>query len=214
VGILVGWGPRPIDQMPLARLRTWLLKFYPFRLADLLVPLLLSVVMFERVSDWAAVQSSGWKRHSAGLLAAAAFAVALWIPGADRSSSRMPPAQEADWIAACEWIRRETPENALLYAANEDWAVKWFAHRAEYVNYKDCPQDAAGILEWVRRLRTINRWHRAAFADGRLSENDLQNLHEQTGITHLLISRLGPIDSEPLYRNGSFRVYAIAPTPW
>jgi hypothetical protein len=211
VGILVGWGPRPIDQMPLARGRVWLLKFYPFRLADLLLPLLLSVVMYERMNLWASMQSSGWKRRGAGLLAATAFGLALWIPGADRNSSRLMPTQEADWIAACEWIRERTPENALLYAANEDWAVKWFAHRAEYVNYKDCPQDAAGILEWVRRLRTLNRWHRAAFADGRLSEDDLQSLHDQTGITHLLVSRLGPIDREPVYRNASFRVYDIAP---
>jgi hypothetical protein len=210
VGILIGWGPRPIDQMPLARLRVWLLKFYPFRLADLLVPVLLSVVMFERVQLWAQAQPAGSKRRVGVLVAAAAFGLSLWIPDADRSSSRMTPAQQADWIAACEWIRRETPEAILLYAANEDWAVKWFAHRAEYVNYKDCPQDAAGILEWVRRLRTLNRWHRSAFVDGRLSEQDLQELHAQTGITHLLVSRLGPIDSEPVYRNGSFRIHQLS----
>jgi hypothetical protein len=210
VGVVVGWGPRPIDQMPLARLRVWLLKFYPFRLADLLVPVLLSVVMFERLQQWAQLQPAGWKRRAGALTAAAAFGLALWIPDADRSSSRMAPAQQTDWIEACEWIRRETPEDILLYAANEDWAVKWFAHRAEYVNYKDCPQDAAGILEWVQRLRTLNRWHRGAFADGRLSAGDLHALHEETGITHLLVSRLGPVDSEPVYRNATFRIYQIA----
>jgi len=210
VGIVVGWGPRPIQEMPLAGLRVWLLKFYPFRLGDLLLPMMVSLVVFERVTSWSEHQA-GWRRLTSVVMAACAFALALWIPNVDKVPSRMSPETQADWIAACEWIRNETPEDSLLYAANEDWAVKWFTHRAEYANYKDCPQDAAGILEWVRRLRKINRWHRDAFRNGRISADELHQLHEETGITHLLVSRLGPVEGRPVYHNDSFRVYAIAP---
>ena len=69
--------------------------------------------------------------------------------------------------------------------------------------------DAAGILEWVSRLKLINRWHADAIRDGRISGGELEQLHQQTGITHLIASRMGPVEIEPAYRNANFSVYRI-----
>ncbi len=213
VGMLAGWGPRPLAAMPLSAFRVWLLKFYPFRLADLFVPVLTSVTV---VAACHAAETEGfltvWHRRAARVLAVTAFLLSLVLPTPDRHPSRMSAAKEADWIATCRWIREQTPPDALLYAANESWAVKWFAHRAEYVNYKDFPQDAPGIIEWAGRRRLMNDWARETFADGRCTAEELARLHADTGITHLTASRLGPIDIDPAYRNESFRVYAIGPS--
>ena len=121
----------------------------------------------------------------------------------------MSASAKGDWIAACEWLRQETLTDSLVHAANENWAVKWFSHRAEYVNYKDCPQDAAGIVEWARRLRLINQWARESLTEGTISKADLATLHDETGIDYMIVSRFGPIDMKPIYSNNSFQIYDI-----
>ncbi len=212
VGMLAGWGPRPLEAMPLSAFRVWLLKFYPFRLADLFVPVLVSVTV---VAAFRAAEREGaltaWQRRVARILVVTALLLSLVLPTPDRNPSRMSAVKQRDWLDVCRWIREQTPPDALLYAANESWAVKWFAQRPEYVNYKDCPQDAGGIIEWARRRRLINEWARETFADGRCSAEELARLHAATGITHLTASRLGPIETTPAYHNGSCRVYAIGP---
>ena len=209
VGVFVGWGPRPIQTMPMASTRIWLLKFYPFRLADLFVPVLLTVSVLAAVFDSASSSVPlSRKRMCAWGGCALALILSLVLPSPDRNPSRMSPTVKADWIACCEWVRTESPPDAFLYAANEDWAVKWFSHRAEYVHYKDCPQDAGGIVEWARRLRLLNAWSREAFVDGSCSQSDLDELHDQTGITHMIVSRFGPMDAEPVYENDSFKIYS------
>ena len=47
--------------------------------------------------------------------------------------------------------------------------------------------------------------------DGRITLAELDSLHDQTSITHLIVSRLGPIETEPVYQNGTYRVYQLGP---
>ncbi|MEZ5939881.1 MAG: DUF6798 domain-containing protein [Planctomycetaceae bacterium] len=213
VGVVVAWGPRPLKTLAFAGLRVKLLKFYPFRLADLLVPI---AVAFEGVAYLSKFPPSVWTRLPGRIqtptLIVGAFglmAVSAVLPGSDQNPSDMNAAQRADWIATCEWVHRNTPEDAILYATNERWAVKWFAQRSEYVNYKDCPQDAASIMEWHRRRWVIADWQTMAFDDWRVTPQELQTLHEETGITHLIVSRMGPFLIDPVFEQGDFKVYAI-----
>lgn len=207
---VVGWvaaaGPRPITHLPLLSLRIKLLKLYPFRIADLSVPFALAVAVVQMVT----VRAAGTSGNRRRMLIAAAFVASLLLPGADKNPSRMTPSVRADWIAALGWIKSETTHEIVLWMPDEDWAVKWFCERPEYVNFKDCPQDAAGIVEWYERRVRLAEWKRAAAADGRLSIEELAELHEQTGITHVVASRIGPVDLEPVYANASFRAYDIA----
>jgi hypothetical protein len=211
IGWLAAAGPRPITHLPLLAWRIKLLKLYPFRIADLAVPFALAVTIAGVAVTQLSFASSRRRALFAGAFAIL-FAWALLMPGIDRNSSRMTSARRADWIAALRWIDASTDPSSLLWAADEDWAVKWFAERAEYVNFKDCPQDAAGIIEWYERRVKLAEWRTAAAADGRFTPEELDALHEATGINYLIASRMGPVDAAPAFENSSFRVYTLAGT--
>jgi hypothetical protein len=80
-----------------------------------------------------------------------------------------------DWTAACAWIGQNTPADALFITPREQQTFKWYAGRAEVANWKDVPQNAAGLIEWKRRLSELyprdpeHRLHDlAAFSDDAL----------------------------------------------
>ncbi len=215
VGLVVGWLPAATGLDPLHPLRLMVLKFYPFRVADLALPLAVAVstVHFVESSLWqAASRNVLWTAGSIGLTLAG-LGSALLLPAPDANASGMSPADRRDWIGVCRWLRDQTPPEALLATANESWAVKWFAERPEYVSFKDCPQDAAGIVEWWRRRQVLVAWSRTARQDGRLTPEELQVLHDRTGIDYLIVNarRYGGFVVEPVFRQGPFEVYRIPP---
>jgi hypothetical protein len=64
--------------------------------------------------------------------------------------------QDAEsWLAACDWIRRNAPADAVCLIPRHAQSFKWFARRADVVNWKDVPQDVAGVLQWRRRIHDI-----------------------------------------------------------
>lgn len=208
-GILIGWGPRPVTQMPGFTWRLWMLKFYPFRLADLILPVAVSI---SAASLWLSALEHDRSRRASILRWAAVGTVVLGaakIPFADQNPSRLSASARTAWIDLCTWIREETDPHDLVYAADSGWAVKWYAQRPEYVNYKDVPQDAAGMMEWNRRLWVIADWRLAAMADGQVSVQELQDLHRQTGIRWLICGRFGPVNRAPAMSTADFRVYAL-----
>lgn len=196
VGIVIGLG------LPDADLSVKLLKFYPFRLADILVPVLASMLFAQVLTQRLSM------RGGTGVSLVLAV-VALAVPAHDRDSSRMRPAVKTAWGDACWWIRTETPSEALVLAADTRWAFKWFAQRPEYVNHKDCPQDPESIAEFRRRQRLLFDWSTAAIEDRMVSGDELADLRTQTGIDYLLTHRFGPIETEPAYQNRFFRVYRL-----
>ncbi len=202
-GILIGWGPRPANLMPWFTLRMNLMKFYPFRLADILLPCALTWM----VAVW-------WQRNSgrARYTAAITTILFLMIPAIhvwQQTGTSVAPDRQSDWIDVCRWIRDETPTDILVQTPHGRFTFKWYAQRPEYVCYKDCPQDATGIAEWNRRLSFLSKWYQQQFTDGRYSAGEMQQLSGETGITHLLTDRLGPIDLEPVYRNSTYRLYDL-----
>jgi len=232
-GWLVGWGSRPAKLMPYFGERMQLLKFYPFRLADVLLPLVASVI----VVRWLEWRTSGpveldfrlkadaepgdsrppLGRQTAGLTPKAAmfgalllFVFVLWRAHSAVEVNRYSGELRADWLDACRWIDRHLPADALVQAPHNGWAFKWFAGRAEYVAFKDCPQDAVGIAEWNRRLLFLKKWYENQYVDQFYSAGELRDLRRKTGITHLLTDRLGPLELEPVYRNETFQVYDLS----
>lgn len=201
-GIAVGWGPRPAPQMAWYAQRAQLLKFYPFRLADVLVPLAISIVVVLPVHARLPIVA---KHLGYGLL----FAAALLQCQVGVDSNRYSGELRTDWIDACHWIDQNLPSDALVNSPHNGWAFKWFAQRAEYVAFKDCPQDANGIVEWNRRLNFLKRWFEDHYADDFYSRDELRDLREQTKISHILTDRLGPLELKPIYRNESFQVYDL-----
>lgn len=83
--------------------------------------------------------------------------------------------QWADWQAACHWIKQHTPPGSVVLTPRHQQTFKWYAERAEVVNWKDVPQDAAGIVQWWERKQAIltpevSRHGLAAIGSKRLSE--------------------------------------------
>lgn len=149
-----------------------LLRFYWFRLADAITPLALalgvvglmgggfgstlkaknglvigcSLVLFASVyfvgrSTLARVTDGVPISHSNRLL------------GLDRDASYWDQRRVmSDWINVCRFVRANTPEDAILLTPRHQQSFKWYAHRAEVVNWKDIPQDVKSLRRWADRF--------------------------------------------------------------
>jgi hypothetical protein len=170
VGLLPAWAPD---------LAAKLLRYYWFRLTDTVVPLVLALWLARSFGLSAAGQSSAagrsWRRRRrlGGALGGAAvvcFALSttqrLWLALPPSTSHRLlgvaPQASldqqwqsHRDWVAVCQWIRLATPSDEVLLTPRHQQTFKWYAGRAEVVNWKDVPQDARSLLEWSRRFDDV-----------------------------------------------------------
>ena len=61
-----------------------------------------------------------------------------------------------DWLKACAWIKEHTDPSDRFFTPRMAGTLRWYADRAEVVNWKDIPQDAAGIVEWWKRVFDIH----------------------------------------------------------
>ena len=211
-GLAVGLMPRdesgfPTSDALLADLRVTLMKFYAFRLFDAALPIALAVTVAQAFDRSAPSTRRGWLATAGVFGAFLVFALVRPIP--DRNPSRMRPAQRADWLDVCQWMRENTPEDAQVRTPLESWGFKWYAQRAEYVSYKDCPQDAAGILEWRRRQHYIYEDWDTRYAT--FSREALLELVNKEGITYFICrAKIAEFDIKPVYKNAHYRVYRLA----
>jgi hypothetical protein len=218
-GVAIGWHAGDAWTMPLRDLRGTLLKFYPFRLADVFIPLALSFALARLVAPRRSLPPAGGGIASTDappprlvpslLLTILAFTASLTIPSPDRNPSRLSPAEFAAWTDVARWIREHTPADALIVSPSGHWGFKWFADRAEYVNYKDAPQDTPSLLEWERRLDVLKDWWESS-PTGFYSTADLRTLGKKTGAAYFVTRRGATrFAARPLYDNGVYRVYRL-----
>lgn len=219
VGFLLGAGPRPASEMPYYAFRMSLLKFYPFRLFDSLLPLAVTVSLTNafyqrwfKQMETDADTATGNKRIRIGfitLFSLCLFSTVLYSAWIAPPVHKMTARQRSDWIDACHWIQNNSPTSSLFLTPIHQSDFKWYAQRPEYVTYKDCPQDAPGIIEWNRRLKYLRKWGQDYYNKG-FDDQALQVLHQQTGITHLLVKRLGPFNTiKPVYQNQTYKIYEL-----
>ena len=62
---------------------------------------------------------------------------------------------EINWVKTCDWIRDNTPPDALFVTPLNQQTFKWYAQRSEVASRKDMPQDAKSILPWLERLSVL-----------------------------------------------------------
>ncbi|MBA3315030.1 MAG: hypothetical protein M3552_09200 [Planctomycetota bacterium] len=210
IGVVVGWRSGSTWAMPLRDLRGTLLKFYPFRLADVFVPLAFSLAVSRPIMGDARLIA----RHSLRAIATtavtiSAFTASMAIPQPDRNPSRLSPEKLQAWKDVAAWARQNTPAGTVLVTPSRQWGFKWYSHRAEYVNFKDSPQDTPGLIEWKRRLDVLRNWWTSS-PDGRYSKADLQRLGDETRSNYLVTyAYSGRFAAEPLYDNGVYRIYSL-----
>lgn len=206
-GVAIGWHVVDAQDLHGWEWRAALLKFYPFRTFDALLPivsgLLVGLSLQRLIAD-------RWREFAAGFLVV--FCGLPFVP-ATLKREIDPPGytvdQFADWQAACTWIQEETPPGALFLTPRESFAFKWMAERAEYVAYKDCPQDAVGILEWNRRLWWLNRWTLKSSADGVYDRADLEELRAETGCDFIVTRILGPFEAAPVWQSKVWQIIKV-----
>ena len=109
-----------------------------------------------------------------------------------------------NWKLACLWIRENTPEDAVFLTPAKQQTFKWYAQRAEVVNWKDSPQDAERLIEWLDRIR---RFQRTQFDyQGGLwaySDEQLREIANEYGVTHIMTLQ-SDFESRPV-RGTSFK---------
>lgn len=228
--ILAGVGIA-IDQatLNLPRWSAELLRYYWFRLSDVMVPLGVAFVLAQTIRKLQAT------RPALAVLVFWATTVAVLANGSDLVARRMidprPPAvvqadavlggqaqsRYRDWQQACAWIRQYTPPDSLVLTPRHQQTFKWYAERAEVVSWKDVPQDAVGLLEWKRRMEEVFPpdvlWYGLA-AHG---ETGLLRLAHEYGYDYVLVDRLrgGPdLPFEKVYprdqeENAWYEVYRL-----
>ncbi|MCA9127795.1 MAG: hypothetical protein KDB22_11945 [Planctomycetales bacterium] len=159
-------GPRP------ALASSWL-RFYWFRWSDVAVPLAVTLTVFRWISlqilpkREALVQPTigqrtlAWGTLSIAVLCNVGQIHHNWqmtVPIADRlvvnsvGPIQVSTARYQDWLAACRWIRENSPEDSLWFTPKYQQTFKWHTGRAEVVCWKDVPQDNRSVHEWYRRI--------------------------------------------------------------
>jgi len=197
-----------------------LLRYYWFRMSDVMVPLGVALVGVSLMATWRATQP-GWQ--------AVAMVVALLLAGGDlghttwwRQQHLRPPADANignldAWRQMCAWAAAETPPEAVFLVPRLSQTFRWYAGRGEVVSRKDLPQDAEGIVEWWRRLNRIYRapgdssseWHENL---AELGTTRLRQLGAEFGADYVItaaypalnLPRVGP-------SNPSFAIYRLTP---
>ena len=190
-----------------------LMKFYPFRVFDVFLPIAFAInemAGLERIVNAAGLRQV--LRFSARVSGMVLILASLWwsfrAPGRIENAAGWHPKNWNDFVDACEWIDQHVPADALFLTPKYNVGFKWYAQRAEYATWKDCPQDAAGILEWKQRLDTILLWRSKYIEDG-FSDAASAELHAATGVEYVLAWNTDAWRIRPIYRNRGLSVYAF-----
>jgi hypothetical protein len=223
IGLVLGW----LASMAPGFAASWL-RFYWFRMADILVPLGVSLVWLEHLLYYPA------RAKIARWIFLALFVVLAydtwsqlrhfpWLPeqwGRVESRSDKFTATD-DWRDVCRWARENSPADAVFLTPLRSNTFKWYAGRGEAATWKDMPQDAHSVVEWSKRINEFfdngkkdpdDHW-RATLAE--LGDERLKELAAKYKFQYAIVERIpgGPkLSMEPVYQNGSYAVYRFDET--
>jgi hypothetical protein len=194
------------------------LRFYWFRLADAFLPLGVAIMSVWRWEMLPEARQSTARVLLAVLIGLAAYHVLdygvlrIWT-GHPRSEKSERIESHADWLDACRWVADNTHQRALFITPRLAQTFKWRAARGEVVNLKDIPQDAAGIVEWKRRLEDIYASKSAASkwvgSVAELGAKETRRLARAYGADYVLTSSHPRLELPRVYHNGTYAVYKI-----
>ena len=118
------------------------------------------------------------------------------------------------WIEVCDWVKANTPADALFLTPRLNLSFKWRTGRPEVVNRKDIPQDAAGIVAWHDRLKDIYTTQFGGIDQnvdsvGPLGDDRVRELAKKYHANYVLSDR-GQLLSLPIaFENEEYVVYRI-----
>jgi hypothetical protein len=212
------------------------LRYYWFRLADVVVPVCVALLVIAKVDQTLAVNPVRGSYFVASilLLCLVHLGAVLYERRPGTEIARYAPADAkckvpingvpviaaADWQEVCLFFRDHpgiSPAAKVLTPRNSH-SFKWYAERPEIGTWKDIPQDAASIVEWMDRMTAIHanrdqktperRWSRTL---SELGEIELQRVARQYGAEYVIAEAEPPLKLPKLYFNHSYAVYWIKP---
>lgn len=186
-----------------------LLRYYWFRLTDAAVPLAFAVIVICALGRANLADSKTARRLTYALCGCVLLSATVlvgrqsvkrmryaippshsnWLLGFDRDSSAAE--QQGvfeDWLAVCWWVQQSTPSDEVFLTPRHQQTFKWYAERAEVVNFKDVPQDAASLLEWDRRLKEIYP-SRLGTMRVTIQYRDLRRYREKYGVQYMIVDQ-------------------------
>ncbi|QEG40026.1 hypothetical protein UC8_20300 [Roseimaritima ulvae] len=211
IGLLLGLLPQSHPDLA----AKWL-RFYWFRLTDAAVPLALALATVRLLavpSRWG--RGLGWAL--AGLLGLIAVLLVArhslqkaeaGLPASCdlHSQGHFPDTSVAErqavcraWIDACDWIRDNTDPDAVFLTPRHQQTFKWYANRAEVVNYKDVPQDVPNLKEWQSRFDRVFPPELGRIRIT-IQYSELQKFRKQYGADYMVVDRRIAPYSMPLQK--------------
>ncbi len=200
-----------------------LLRFYWFRLADVLVPFGLATAAAAVLMNDSAL---GGLLPARPAVTRAVVAVLLcldlahesrhWpLPGRTGLMARSDTKVDAAaWRDICEWVAVNSPADACFLTPRGAASFTWWTGRREVVGWKNSPQDARSLVEW--RKRFVDCFSRdGSFANmerstAALGAERLRRAAEQYDATHAIIPLDVPgVDTLPFERLHANRGYAV-----
>lgn len=159
----------------------WLLRLYWFRLADVAIPMGIAVAGSQLMlgcsrddnragaSPLRVSVALRWGVCIVSVLFFLLHPLDTWRDGRPRADRQSLPEERwnriwtqethKNWVRVCRWVADNTPQDALFVTPRKQQTFKWYAGRAEFVNWKDAPQDAPALLQWERRMSEVwNSW--------------------------------------------------------
>ncbi|MEM0924397.1 MAG: DUF6798 domain-containing protein [Planctomycetota bacterium] len=206
-----------------------LLRYYWFRLTDAAVPLmfamLVAAMLMDRSRDRvfvgvAALVGAGLLVGSSSLHRARRGvppSVSNELLGFDANASSETQQQVMrDWLAVCRWATLSSDPEAVFLTPRHQQTFKWYAERAEVVNWKDVPQDANALAEWHRRFSEIYP-ERLGKVRVTIRYADLRSYRRQYGVEFMIVDRRVTGESLPLVQvyptesesNATYAVYEL-----
>ena len=193
-----------------------LLRFYWFRLADVMVPM--GVVLL--AVDWLGRGQHDITKGILLVLVCCTLTYGFWMSprryspsfvqglGRDLESAELEKRWQ-DWRDVCRWIDGETPATASCLTPTISQTFCWYANRAEVAVWKNIPQDAQSIIAWDQTLEDI-RQSGIYPRPNEVSPKpviDPTELAEKHDFQYLIAMNRPTILWPQAYRNASFIIY-------
>lgn len=199
-----------------------LLRFYWFRLSDVAVPLAVSFQAMSLLAN-AFAKRRPWAIWAlAGTIVLAGFQIGVHCvyrfvdptPPADIAMKNYPA-----WVAACEWIKANTPSGAIFLTPRLSSTFKWRTDRPEVATRKDIPQDARSMVDWFGRLKEIYYYQVPEGFEpfnyvGELGTERAIAMARRYGASYIVSDRDHPLALRPIYPtreypNDQYVIYAV-----
>jgi hypothetical protein len=200
------------------------LRYYPFRLADVMLPFAACLLLALRVQE----ASRSDRGRFLVPLARVAMGVMLLVsavacsrhvqdlrtfPGRGQGLSRA-------WLDTMDWIRTHTPSDAyFIVPPNRSASFPWLARRRVLGTFKQVTL-SGGLQEWYRRMNELAAWDgpwpvrgykAGVWLEDRylaLNESQVRLLMKKHGANYFLTSNRHQLGLPRVYQNVEYAVYA------